>query len=83
MDLDFLGKGRHWANFKNQPRVLLEDNVKELRFLLADGSASSHLGILENTADQTWLDALRIAINRNVNSTNSSERWKAFAGYVR
>ncbi len=83
-DLDFLGKGRHWASFKkNQQRVLKEDKGNELKFLLADGSESSHVGAPTSEDDQRWLNALRAAIKRNANSISSKEQWKSFAGYVR
>ncbi len=84
-DRNFLAQGRHWASFSEQrQRVLLADNAqtKELKFRLTDGKELISEVAL-NTDDEIWLDALRAAIKRNANSTDSTEQWKAFAGYVR
>ncbi len=85
-DRNFLAQGRHWASFSDErQRVLLVDNAqkKELIFRLTNGKERPFSGILPNKDDKIWLDALRAAIKRNANSTNSTEQWKAFAGFVR
>lgn len=82
-DIEFLAKGRHWASFNNQQRVLLEDSGNELKLRLTNGSETSHVGTLAKTPDNDWLDALRTVDKRKVGMNNSAKHWTAFAGYVR
>ncbi len=67
-DQEYLLKGRLWASFKNERRVLLEDRGTELAFLLSNGTEQPHVGGLANKFDQAWLEGLRAAIKRKATS---------------